>query len=67
MVIDLATSPPVLAPTITVVERTAADEAEVMFEPQSLGVFNVRYYIANDPSTPDLVCLHLWTVTNLIR
>lgn len=55
--IDLATAPPVSSPTNVIVERTAADEAVVMFEPQSLGVFQVGYYIADDPSSPDLVCV----------
>ena len=55
MVINLSTAPPVLAPTVIMAGRIAADEAVVVFEPQSLGVFDVRYYIANDPSTPDLV------------
>ena len=56
MVIDLTTAPPVLAPEITMTGRTAADVAQVMFDPQSLGVFTIRYYYANDTSTPDLVC-----------
>jgi hypothetical protein len=55
-VIDLATAPPVLAPEITMAGRIAADVATVMFDPESLGFFNVRYYYANDTSTPDLVC-----------
>ena len=59
VVIDLATAPPVLAPEITVAGRTAADVVQVMFNPRSLGIFNVRYYFANDTSTPDLVCMHL--------
>ena len=57
--IDLATAPPVLAPVITTVSRTAADEAQVEFDAQSPGTFNVRYYFANDTSTPDLVCMDL--------
>lgn len=59
VVIDLATAPPVLAPVIMMAGRTAADVAQVVFEPRSLGIFNVRYYFANDTSTPDLVCIHL--------
>ena len=48
MVIDLAHA--VL--TITMVERVSASEGMVAFEPQSLGVFDVKYYIASDTSTP---------------
>lgn len=47
MVIDLAHA--VL--TITMVERVSASEGMVAFEPQSLGVFDVKYYIASDTST----------------
>ena len=55
VVIDLATSPPVLAPTITTLERGSANVAMVAFEPQSLGIFNIRYYVADDSLTQDLV------------
>ena len=53
--IDLATSPPVLPPAITALERGSANEAVVVFEPQSPGVFDIRYYIADDSSSQDLV------------
>ena len=56
VVIDLATAPPVQAPEITMAGRTAADVAQVTFDPDSPGVFTVRYYYANDTSIPDLVC-----------
>ena len=59
MVIDLATAPPVIAPVITMAGRTATDVAQVEFDPQSLGIFSVRYYFANDTSTPDLVYTHV--------
>ena len=55
VIIDPDTIPPVLPPTNAMVQRTAADVAAVTFEPQSLGVFQVDYYIADDPSSPDLV------------
>ena len=53
--IDLATSPPVLPPAITALERGSANEAMVVFEPQSPGVFDIRYYIADDSGSQDLV------------
>ena len=53
MVIDFTT---VFPPTNTMATRTAADEAMVTFEAQSLGDLQIRYYIADDPSSPDLVC-----------
>ena len=56
VVINPATAPPVLVPVVTMAERTSADGARVVFEPQSLGIFDIRYYVANDPSTPNLVC-----------
>ena len=56
VVIDLATSPPVLPPVITTLERESANAAMVVFEPQSLGVFDIRYYIADDSGSQDLVC-----------
>ena len=55
MVIDLATSPPVLAPIVTTLERGSANVAMVAFEPQSLGLFDIRYYIAGDSLSQDLV------------
>ena len=55
-VINPATAPPVLVPVVTMAERTSADGARVVFEPQSLGIFDIRYYVADDPSTPNLVC-----------
>ena len=65
MVIDLTAVPEFPPPTIMSAERTAADEAVVMFEIFSLGVFNIRYYFANDTSTPDLVCVHFCVVIML--
>ena len=59
VVIDLATAPPVLAPRVTMAGRTAADVAQVAFEPQSMGIFTVRYYFANDTSNPDLVYIRI--------
>ena len=55
VVIDLATSPPVLPPEITTLERASTNAAMVIFEPQSLGIFDVRYYIADDSGSQDLV------------
>ena len=55
MDIDLNTVPPVIPPTVTRNDRTSANEAIVVFEPQSLGSFEVTYYVANDSSTPYLV------------
>ena len=55
--IDLATSPPVLPPEITMLERGSADAATVVFEPRSPGIFDVRYYIADDSGSQDLVSI----------
>ena len=55
MDINLNTAPPVIPPTITRKDRTSANEAIVAFEPQSLGLFEVTYYVANDSTTPYLV------------
>lgn len=55
VMIDLATAPPVLPPTMVRTERTANDEAMVRFEVTSPGLYNVRYYLSNDS---DLVCVH---------
>jgi hypothetical protein len=55
VVIDLATSPPVLPPEITTLERGSANAAMVVFEPQSPGIFDIRYYIADDSGSQDLV------------
>lgn len=55
--IDLATSPPVLPPEITMLERGSANAATVVFEPQSPGIFDVRYYIADDSGSQDLVSI----------
>ena len=55
MDIDLDTLPPVIPPTVSRRDRTSANEATVVFEPQSLGSFEVTYYIANDSTTPYLV------------
>lgn len=60
--IDLNTDPPVSPPTNIMIVRTAADKGLVMFERQSLWVIEVRYYIADDPSSPDLVCVCMYTV-----
>jgi hypothetical protein len=59
--IDLEAVPPVIPPTITRNARTSANEAIVEFEPQSLGSFEVTYYVANDSVTPYLVskCVNL--------
>ena len=61
--IDQQTAPPVIPPTITSVERTSNAEAMVIFEPQSLGTFEIAYYTANDSTTPYLVSKH--TVTSV--
>lgn len=53
--IDPQTAPPVLPPTVTVVERTGNNDAMVEFEPFSLGIFTIVYYIVNDTTTPYLV------------
>ena len=53
--IDLATSPPVLPPAITTLERGSVNAAMVAFEPQSPGVFDIRYYVADDSGSQDLV------------
>lgn len=55
VVIDLDTAAPVSPPMEVVVTRTTADMAVVTFSPQSVGDFQVQYYIADDPSSPDLV------------
>lgn len=55
MDIDLDTLPPVIAPTVNRNDRTSANEAIIVFEPQSLGSFEVTYYVANDSTTPYLV------------
>ena len=55
MDIDLNTAPPVIPPIVTRNDRTSANEAIVEFEPQSIGSFEVTYYVANDSSTPYLV------------
>ena len=56
VVIDPTTIPPVSPPTNVRTQRTAADEAVIMFEPQSVGVLQIRYYVLSDPISPDLVC-----------
>jgi hypothetical protein len=53
--IDFNTAPPVIPPTVTRRDRTSANEAIVAFEPQSVGSFEVTYYVANDSTTPYLV------------
>lgn len=53
--IDLDAAPPVIPPTVTRNYRTSANEAIVEFEPQSIGSFEVTYYVANDSTTPYLV------------
>ena len=53
--IDLEAVPPVIPPTVTRNDRTSANEATIEFEPQSLGSFEVTYYVANDSTTPYLV------------
>ena len=53
--IDQQTAPPVIPPRVTSIERTSNTEAMVMFEPQSLGTFEVAYYTVNDSTTPYLV------------
>ena len=55
MDIDLNTVPPVIPPAVTRKDRTSANEAIVVFEPQSPGSFEVTYYVANDSTTPYLV------------
>ena len=57
VIIDPVTVVPVSPPRDVSAVRTAASEAKVMFDPQSLGVFQVNYYVANDPSSQDLVCV----------
>lgn len=53
--IDLEAVPPVIPPTITRNDRTSANDAILEFEPQSLGSFEVTYYVVNDSVTPYLV------------
>ena len=53
--VDPQTAPPVLPPRVTRIERTGNNDAMVMFEPFSLGIFTIAYYTANDTTTPYLV------------
>ena len=55
MDIDFNTAPPVIPPSVTRSDRTSANEAIVEFEPQSIGLFEVTYYVANDSTAPYLV------------
>ena len=55
MGVDPQTAPPVLPPTVTRAERTGNNDAVVVFEPFSLGIFTIAYYTVNDTTTPYLV------------
>ena len=53
--IDIQTAPPVIPPEITSAERTNDSDAVVTFNPQSIGTFDIDYYIANDTTMVFLV------------